>query len=440
MKKFKRVIISALIIILVSKFSVFSQNVGISDTEIDPHNSAVLELRSSSKGLLIPRVSLTATNDLSTVNSPAESLLVYNLSTLSDVTPGFYYFKDGLWHRLGSETFDTNAWELTGNAGTNSSVNFLGTTDAQDLVFRTSNLERLRILSSNGNVGINLTNPINRLGVNGGVAIGSFAGNHEAPENGMIISGLVRIGIPNASTIHPDVEDSERIILDVTGGYTRIGNYNADPGVGGVAPGSGFAQGVGALSVGVNRESGNSHIDLWNTTAHGMPSANENDARGFQFRRYNNFGDEQILMTLNGLGNLFIVGTLSQGSDKRIKTNLKKLDSKTLDKLMLLEPTYYQKIDVANNPDGTLKFNESIEKENEIGFIAQEVYKLFPELVHKPEDENKEIWAVDYSKFSVILTKSIQEQQEMILKQQKLLEEQQKAIEFLLNEVKNLSN
>jgi hypothetical protein len=42
------------------------------------------------------------------------------------------------------------AWLLTGNGGTNPAVNFLGTTDAQPLVIRTNNLERMRITADGG--------------------------------------------------------------------------------------------------------------------------------------------------------------------------------------------------------------------------------------------------------------------------------------------------
>jgi hypothetical protein len=55
-----------------------------------------------------------------------------------------------------------NAWSLTGNAGTNPSTNFIGTTDAQDWVIKTNNLERMRV-TSNGNVGIGTNSPALRL-------------------------------------------------------------------------------------------------------------------------------------------------------------------------------------------------------------------------------------------------------------------------------------
>jgi hypothetical protein len=44
-------------------------------------------------------------------------------------------------------------WRTTGNAGTSAANNFIGTTDAIDLVFRTNNSEKMRI-QSGGNVGI----------------------------------------------------------------------------------------------------------------------------------------------------------------------------------------------------------------------------------------------------------------------------------------------
>jgi len=47
----------------------------------------------------------------------------------------------------------------------------------------------------------------------------------------------------------------------------------------------------------------------------------------------------------------------------------------------------------------------------EIGFIAQDLYNIIPEVVYKPSDESKDFWAIDYSKLTPILVKGIQEQQ-----------------------------
>lgn len=76
-----------------------------------PDRSAAVEIKSASRGLLIPRVALMATNVSDPVDNPAESLMVYNIATTDDVTPGYYYWKrddinssiPGEWMRLGND-------------------------------------------------------------------------------------------------------------------------------------------------------------------------------------------------------------------------------------------------------------------------------------------------------------------------------------------------
>jgi hypothetical protein len=52
----------------------------------------------------------------------------------------------------------SQSWLLTGNAGTTPGTDFLGTTDAQRLVFKTNGVEHMTILT-NGNVGIGTSTP-----------------------------------------------------------------------------------------------------------------------------------------------------------------------------------------------------------------------------------------------------------------------------------------
>ncbi len=71
---------------------------------------------------------------------------------------------------IGATGADLNThWTITGNASTNPPTNFLGTTDAKDLVFKTNAAEWMRILST-GNVGIGTAAPNAQLEVMAGSA------------------------------------------------------------------------------------------------------------------------------------------------------------------------------------------------------------------------------------------------------------------------------
>ena len=79
---------------------IYAQNVGINSDGSSPDASAMLDIKSTDKGLLIPRVALTNTSLASPITSPATSLLVYNTATTGDVTPGYYYWNGNQWVRF----------------------------------------------------------------------------------------------------------------------------------------------------------------------------------------------------------------------------------------------------------------------------------------------------------------------------------------------------
>ena len=86
-----------LLILLAFLFTVYSnvfpQSVGINSTGVSPDGSAMLDIVSTTSGLLIPRMSMTQRDAIS---SPVEGLIIYQ----TDNAPGFYYY-DGLsWQRL----------------------------------------------------------------------------------------------------------------------------------------------------------------------------------------------------------------------------------------------------------------------------------------------------------------------------------------------------
>lgn len=100
-----------LLVFLISALALtnsFAQNVAINSDASLPNNSAMLDVKSTSKGLLIPRVALAGTADVTTVPSPATSLMVYNTTAAGTgttaVVPGYYYWNGSAWVRLVSST------------------------------------------------------------------------------------------------------------------------------------------------------------------------------------------------------------------------------------------------------------------------------------------------------------------------------------------------
>ncbi len=78
---------------------------------ISPNASAKLEISSSDKGFLPPRVVLTANNLAGPISSPATGLLIYNSATAGSgstkVTPGYYYYDGSNWQRFESQPQST---------------------------------------------------------------------------------------------------------------------------------------------------------------------------------------------------------------------------------------------------------------------------------------------------------------------------------------------
>jgi len=143
------VILATCFLLLIS-VTANAQNVGINNPT--PHAKSLLDLTSTDKGLLAPR--LTQAQRLAmfpAADATAKGMLVYQ----TDATQGFYYYDGAVWQ---SVTAGSSGWGLTGNAGTTPASNFLGTTDNMDLSVKTNNIEAIRIKNT-GKVGIGTNNP-----------------------------------------------------------------------------------------------------------------------------------------------------------------------------------------------------------------------------------------------------------------------------------------
>ncbi|MEM8888608.1 MAG: tail fiber domain-containing protein [Bacteroidota bacterium] len=84
--------LSILVILMGLSMAVFAQSVGINSTGAPPAPSAILDVQSTNKGMLIPRMSST---NRTNIPNPAEGLMVFDLTTNS-----FWYYQQG-WRDLG---------------------------------------------------------------------------------------------------------------------------------------------------------------------------------------------------------------------------------------------------------------------------------------------------------------------------------------------------
>jgi hypothetical protein len=112
-------------------------------------------------------------------------------------------------------------------------------------------------------------------------------------------------------------------------------------------------------------------------------------------------------------GNATLAGSLSQNSDARYKENIKPIDN-ALDKLMQLNGYEY-------NWKPELKKDTAVQ----IGLIAQNVEKVFPQLVTTNQEGMK---SVAYQNLVAVLIESVKEQQQQISKQQEEINELKKVI------------
>lgn len=130
-----------------------SGNIAVNRTGAAADPKAILDISSTSMGLLIPRMSEAQKN-----NIPAplpDGLLVFQTNT----TRGFYVVHEGAWTPL---TQGKGGWDVWGNYLLNTedpTPDFIGTTDARSMMFRTNNIHRMQLDYSTGYLAVG--HPIN---------------------------------------------------------------------------------------------------------------------------------------------------------------------------------------------------------------------------------------------------------------------------------------
>ncbi len=264
------------ILVFLMPIHLFSQNVGVNTTGANPHASSMLDIVSSDKGLLIPRVALTGTASALPVATPATSLLVYNSATVSDVTPGYYYWGGAAWVRVldSSINADHDWYEVGGTTAPNSINDDVFTQGnvgigmnvplAQLDVLSTSGIKGVNVVKSSGNAGkAQLFLDENRFAAGGQHAKHIQLANGATPN--VEIGAIYNVGLLNYFYI--DVDETDVGSIAYSGASFAI-NKDGYVGIGSTTPTSIFHVSTPPSSPDANIRivSGNSNSDAVDIT------------------------------------------------------------------------------------------------------------------------------------------------------------------------------
>jgi Chaperone of endosialidase len=422
-----------LLIILIIN-NTFAQNVGINTSGAAPNTSAMLDIVNTTKGLLIPRVSLVATNN----NAPigvgiAISLLVYNIATAgvapNNVLPGYYYWDGVEWIALAGD--GSKNWGLLGNAGTVDGTNFIGTTDNVPLNFRVNNQKAGRIDNTLANsfFGYQAGNSNITGSSNTGIGFFALTTNNTGTYN-------TAIGISSLRFNSSGIENTAQGAFSL---YNNNGNYNSAFGYNSLLAnsnggsntafghsslqsntigGANTAVGVDALRANIN---GNRNTAIGFYALRFYTSGDENTAIGYQAMSVAGNGSNNTCIGAGAnvpigansnqvrIGNTLVTYSGIQvawtiTSDKRWKSEIKP-SNLGLDFIKELKPVYYVR-------------NNDVSKKTEYGFIAQDVDEILAKFgclnngVISKDDAG--MFGMRYNDLISITVKAIQEQQDVI--------------------------
>ncbi|NPA43053.1 MAG: hypothetical protein GXO27_03375 [Chlorobi bacterium] len=126
-------------------------------------------------------------------------------------------------------------------------------------------------------------------------------------------------------------------------------------------------------------------------------------------------------------------------SDARIKSRLRPIDrvDEIIDGLKPLKYFHHFSQFIKDEKTNQVVGIRILDKgEERYGFLAQDLYKVVPELVHKPKNEQTDLWSVNYTGLIPILTAAIKKQKEELARQKAMIQKQQEEI----NELKEIIN
>ena len=366
---------------LITNFT-FAQ-VGIGTTNPDP--SSILNLESNSAGLLITRLSETQKNGIS---NPATGLLIYQTNNES----GFWYYTGSTWVPFATKYTFTNGLNETNNLaklGGDLTENTTITLNNNDLTFQATDFF----------YNLNFEAPVGVAGANTATVTYDYSGD------------LIGIGATRDHIFMSDYSDDVLRVGHQYGGLLDDGTaFNINGDVGNLdyvvkfydgANSRGTTMGIGSIEYLVDGES------ILGSSVSFVPL---------------NDGFDTLGTSLNRWDAVYAVNGTIQTSDATLKQDIIAINY-GLEEIMKLKPVTYK---WKNNRRGTTIIPEEL-KEIKIGFLAQEVQEIIPEVVQthqwKVLDEKNprkysyvqnDRLGMNYSEIIPVLVKAIQEQQKQI--------------------------
>lgn len=395
-------------ILLCSTFS-WAQ-VGINTSTPDP--SAALDIPDTTRGILIPRMTLVQRNAITT---PATGLLIYQ----TDNTAGFYYFNGTIWTSFAGSG---SGWSLDGNSGTNPSTNSLGTTDNQGLSIVTNNTEAIRI-SETGNVGIGTSNPTTKLHLNGPVPLFTLQDGSEG-NNKVLVSNENGVATWKNKPLAL-MDDFDWIFAS---GYNNLHPiYHRGPvKIGETTPST--------LNLHVTNGTASGTKVFMGSVEYMIDGVNE-----FQIsHRFSPITglSPNVGSATNRWSAIYAVNGTINTSDEKEKRDIQNLKY-GLNEVMQLNPVQFK---WKEEKVGSFTVPEN-KKEQKLGFMAQELQKVLPEVVETHQWKELEeqpgklvevempILGVSYSEIIPVVINSIQEQNDFIVQMQEKIKILEKFLE-----------
>jgi|SRR6218665_288179 len=303
--------------------------------------SSLLELESTDKGLLLPRIALTSTAAFAPLAAHVAGMVVYNTATAgvapNNVTPGQYYNDGTQWIRTKT---NTDASDDTNDAFVNDNANTMikAGTNSDGTTVRAVGTEF--VVKDNGNVGMGLTNPSQILDINGKMAVNNVQTIYNAGALDNNFANSLFIGDGGQNLDYTSGSDGQyntgvgfSALEGITSGYgndafgygslanltsgnsnAAFGNnalYNNTTGERNVAVGgsalSGNTTGIDNVAIGFASLSGNStgseNITLGNYALTGNTTGDDNIAVGYASLSTNTTGGYNVAMGYSALRN-----------------------------------------------------------------------------------------------------------------------------------------